>query len=59
MNYGLAWAYEPNSLNTDLSKPKLLTPILGPDGLKALAAQKANFSPDFGFAWAATAMGRR
>ena len=58
VNYGLAWAYEPRSLNTDLSKPKLLEPILGSDGLKAVAAQKANFSPAVGFAWAATADGK-
>jgi len=32
LNYGLAWSYEPNSLNTDLTKPKLLIAILGPKG---------------------------
>lgn len=58
VNYGLAWAYEPRSLNTDLSKPKLLEPILGSDGLSAPAAQNANFSPAVGFAWAATADGK-
>jgi hypothetical protein len=54
LNYGLAWSYEPNSLNTDLTKPKLLTPILGPDGLGPSVAPKANFSPTVGFAWTAT-----
>ena len=54
LNYGLAWSYEPNSLNVDLTKPKFLTAIVGPDGLGPSLAQKANFSPSFGFAWTAT-----
>jgi len=58
LNYGLAWSYEPNSLNTDLTKPKLLTAILGPDGLNPPVAQKGNFSPTVGFAWAATRDGK-
>jgi hypothetical protein len=58
VNYGLAWSYEPNSLNTDLSKPKLLTAILGPDGLNPPVAQKANLSPTIGFAWAANRDGK-
>ena len=58
VNYGLAWSYEPHSLNTDLTKPKLLTAILGPDGLNPPVAQKANFSPTVGFAWAATRDGK-
>jgi hypothetical protein len=58
VNYGLAWAYEPRSLNTDLTKPKLLEPILGSAGLRAPTAQNANFSPAIGFAWAATSDGK-
>ena len=58
VNYGLAWSYEPNSLNTDLTKPKLLTAILGPDNLGPPVAQKNNFSPTLGFAWAATRDGK-
>src|SRR5262249_24556890 len=58
LNYGLAWSYELNSLNTDLVKPKLLTAILGPDGLNPLVAQKANLSPSVGFAWTATRDGK-
>lgn len=58
VNYGLAWSYEPNSLNTDLTKPKLLTAILGSDNLGAPVAQKDNFSPTVGFAWAATGDGK-
>jgi len=58
VNYGLAWSYEPHSLNTDLTKPKLLTPILGPDGLNPPSVQTANFSPTIGLAWAATSNGK-
>ncbi|PYS58740.1 MAG: hypothetical protein DMF74_22940 [Acidobacteria bacterium] len=58
VNYGLAWSYEPNSLNTDLSKPELLTAILGPNGLNPPVAQKANFSPTVGFALVATRDGK-
>jgi Carboxypeptidase regulatory-like domain len=54
INYGLAWSYEPNSLNTDLTKPKMLTAILGPNGLNPPAAQTANFAPAVGFAWTIT-----
>src|SRR6266568_2760555 len=54
VNYGLAWSYEPNSLNTDLTKPKLLTAILGPNGLNPPSAQTFNLSPTIGFAWTAT-----
>lgn len=55
VNYGLAWSNEPNALNHDLTKPPLLTGILGADKLKAPAVQAANFSPTLGFAWDATA----
>jgi hypothetical protein len=58
VNYGLAWSYEPNSLNTDLTKPKLLTAILGADNLGPPVAQKNNFAPAVGFAWAATRDGK-
>jgi hypothetical protein len=58
VNYGLAWSYEPNALNTDLSKPTLLTAILGANNLNPPAAQKNNFAPTFGFAWAATRDGK-
>jgi len=58
VNYGLAWSYEPNSLNVDLSKPKLLAPILGPGNLKPPRAQTTNFSPSVGFAWAVARDGK-
>jgi hypothetical protein len=54
LSYGLAWSYEPNTLNTDLSKPALLTAILGPEGLRPPSAKLTNFAPALGFAWAAT-----
>jgi len=58
VNYGLAWSYEPNALNHDLTKPALLTPLLGAEGLKAPAVKFGNFSPTLGFAWTATADGK-
>ncbi|MCI0419565.1 MAG: TonB-dependent receptor, partial [Acidobacteria bacterium] len=51
LNFGLAWSYEPNSFRADLTKPKLLTGLLGLASLNPPPAQKANFSPHFGFAW--------
>jgi carboxypeptidase family protein len=58
MNYSLAWSYEPNSLGTDLTKPTMLTAILGSNGLNPPSAQSANFSPTVGLAWAATRDGK-
>ena len=52
MNFGLGWSYQPNSFRADLTKPKLVTALLGPDALIVPPAQKANLSPHFGFAWA-------
>ena len=54
INAGLAWSYEPNALNHDLTKPALLIPILGADGLNAPVVQSDNFSSTLGFAWTAT-----
>ena len=54
VNAGLSWSYEPNALNGDLTKPALLVPILGANGLGAPAVQAANASPTLGFAWTAT-----
>jgi len=53
INGGLAWSYEPNALNHDLTKPALLSPILGADRLDPPAARTRNFSPTLGFAWTA------
>ena len=35
VNAGLAWSYEPNALNHDLTKPALLTPLLGTGGAES------------------------
>ncbi len=50
MNYGLGWNIDRN-LNYDLSKPALLAPILGPDGLGPTRKEWKNFSPVLGLAW--------
>ncbi len=54
VNYGLAWSYEPHTLNSDLTRPTFLTAILGQDHLNPPAAEKNNFSPTLGLAWAVT-----
>jgi hypothetical protein len=51
VNYGLGWNIDRN-LNYDLTKPALLAPILGADGLGPTRKQWKNFSPVLGFAWA-------
>jgi hypothetical protein len=53
LNYGLGWFYDPHP-NRDLSKPAYLAPIFGAEGLKPPQADRNNFSPSLGFAWAAT-----
>ena len=58
LNYGLAWSYEPHSINIDLTKPTLLTAILGAGNLNPPRVQKANFAPAIGFAWAITKDGK-
>ena len=50
LNYGLAWNVDRNQ-NYDLSKPALLAPILGADGLGPTRKQWKNFSPSLGLAW--------
>jgi hypothetical protein len=57
-NYGLAWEYEPDLFNTDLTKPQYLAPILGNAGLRPTRDDPNNFSPAAGFAWAATGDGK-
>lgn len=51
VNYGLGWSIDRN-LNHDLTKPALLEPILGADGLGPTRKQWKNFSPVLGVAWA-------
>jgi hypothetical protein len=58
MSAGLSWSYEPNALNSDVSKPALLIPILGADGLHPPTKQWRSFSPIAGFAWTASRDGR-
>lgn len=50
LNYGLAWNIDRNQ-NYDLSKPALLAPILGANGLGPTRQQWRNFSPSIGLAW--------
>ena len=54
LNYGLAWSYESNALNYDLTKPEYLAPIFGGNGLGKERHAPHNFSPMLGFAWTAT-----
>ena len=54
LNYGLAWSYESNALNHDLSKPAYLEPIFGANGLGTEQHSPRNFSPMLGFAWSVT-----
>jgi len=51
VNFGLGWNID-RYLNYDLTKPALLAPILGADGLGPTRKQWKNFSPVLGLAWA-------
>ena len=51
LNYGLAWNFESNALNHDLTKPQLLAPIFGPNGLGHEKHTYLRFTPAAGFAW--------
>jgi len=50
LNYGLAWEYESNLFNEDLTKPAFLAPLYGSD-LSPTHSNTGNFSPSLGFAW--------
>jgi len=54
LNYGLAWSFESNALNFDLTKPSYLAPIFGTNGLGAEQHSTHDFSPMLGFAWTVT-----
>jgi hypothetical protein len=54
LNWGVAWSYESNALNYDLTKPEYLAPIFGANGLGSARHSPHDFSPMLGFAWAAT-----
>lgn len=51
LNYGLAWTYESNALNYDLTKPEYLAPIYGAGNLGKELHTPHNFTPMLGFAW--------
>ncbi|MBS1857593.1 MAG: TonB-dependent receptor [Acidobacteria bacterium] len=51
LNYGLAWSFESNALNHDLTKPKFLEPVFGPGGLSNEKHSYLRFTPALGFAW--------
>jgi hypothetical protein len=57
LNYGLGWFYDPHP-NRDLDKPAYLASILGSEGLTPPRADRNNFSPSLGFAWAVTKDGK-
>jgi hypothetical protein len=57
VNYGLGWSVDRN-LNYDLSKPALLTPILGAGGLGPTRKEWKNFSPALGLVWAPSSNGK-
>jgi len=50
-NYGLAWNFESNALNHDLTKPQFLAPIFGAKGLGHEQHTYLRFTPAAGFAW--------
>jgi hypothetical protein len=52
LNFGLAWSYESNALNHDLTKPAFLAPIFGTAGLSPEKHAPLRFTPALGFAWA-------
>ena len=50
LTYGLGWGFD-GVLNHDLSKPALLAPLLGSDGLGPTRPAWDNFSPAAGVIW--------
>jgi hypothetical protein len=51
LNYGLAYSLETNALNHDLTKPKILAPVFGANGLGHEDHAYLRFTPALGFAW--------
>lgn len=49
LNYGLAWQYESTLVNSDLSKPAYLAPLV--ERLDATPPTYTNWTPSLGFAW--------
>jgi hypothetical protein len=54
LQYGLAWTYESNALNFDMTKPAYLAPLFGAGGLGHELHSPHDFSPMLGFAWKVT-----
>lgn len=54
LNYGLAYHYQSNFANHDLSKPQYLLRLLGSGGLAPTKRDTNNFAPSIGLVWAAT-----
>jgi hypothetical protein len=52
--YFLAYHFQTNLTNHDLSKPDYLSPILGANGLAPTKRDGNNFAPSLGLVWAAT-----
>ena len=50
LTYGLGWGFD-GVLNHDLSKPALLAPLLGSDGLGPTRPARDNFAPAAGVIW--------
>jgi hypothetical protein len=51
LNFGLAWSFESNALNHDITKPQFLAPIFGAGGLGNEDHAWLHFTPAAGFAW--------
>jgi hypothetical protein len=58
LTYGLGWSFDSGIFNHDLSKPALLAPILGSDGLGPTRSNWTNFSPVLGATWTPSDDGR-
>jgi hypothetical protein len=57
LNLGLAYRYDTNLWNHDLSRPSIVAPFFD-DGTAAPARDKNNIAPRVGFAWDVTGKGR-
>ncbi len=51
LSYGLAYSFQTNGVNGDLSKPDYLVPLLGTQGLAPTRRDLNNFAPALGLAW--------
>ena len=57
LNFGLAYRYDTNLWNHDLSRPSLVAPFFD-DGTSAPPSDKNNIAPRVGFAWDVSGKGR-